>query len=293
MADQKPQFSNFKDAYCAYYRVTPEKYGESVLWRSLPLTRRLLALPILAFNRTFFATDLDIIRSLGPMQSSENFSLQLDELHAVNRLERNLRRGILGIRASGSRLMDLWKVVEPYVTPPPEPVFSRVPGQAEVVGVGRSLEAVGRTAAAPLSSQAPAPVARLSPAAVRNVGRNVNRENPSHLSSSPASAPAAPLPVDAADISAMVIRRLKRACDDTVLGVPVDDAVLNAGLDSVPQFMRLLEINGATHPAFKWLHLQLSNAERLRDLQDENAGLKAVLAEQMVQLARLRGSVRD
>lgn len=283
MADQKPQFSNFKDAYCAYYRVTPEKYAQSVLWRSLPLTRRLLALPILAFNQTFFATDLDIIRSLGPMQSSENFSLQLDELHAVNRLERNLRRGILGIRASGSRLMDLWKVVEPYVTPPPEPVFSRVPGPTGAVGVVRTMEPAEMTATAPVST----PAARLSPAAVRNVGRNVNRETPSQPRTNALSAPVA---VDAADVSGMVIRRLKRACDDTVLGVPVDEAVLSAGLDSVPQFMRLLEINGATHPAFKWLHLQLSNAERLRDMQDENAGLKAVLAEQTVQLARLRGS---
>ena len=92
MAESKPQFANFKDAFCAYYRVPAEKYGRAVLWRSLPFTRRILAVPILWFNQTFFATDLDIIRSLGPIQSSENFSLQLDELHAVNRLERNLRR---------------------------------------------------------------------------------------------------------------------------------------------------------------------------------------------------------
>lgn len=285
MGENKAQFANFKDAFCAYYRIPPEKYARAVLWRALPFSRRLLALPILAFNSTFFATDLDIIRSLGAMQSSENFSLQLDELHAVNRLERNIRRGIFGIRASGSKLMGLWKTVEPFVIPPAVPVFIPVTNSPEMAmssGPRRSSDA----------GEAPLPVInnspRMSPAAARSVSRSSSPLDV-NLRAEPGVATAV---IDAADMSAVVIRRLKRACDDTVLGVPVEEAVINAGLNSVGQFMRLLESNSAAYPSFRWLLQQLRNAELLRDLESENAGLKAVLAEQTVELARVRGGGR-
>ena len=278
MAETKPQFANFKDAFCAYYRVPEEKYGRAVLWRALPFTRRLLAMPILWFNHMFFATDLDIIRSLGPIQSSENFSLQLDELHAVNRLERNLRRGFLGIRASGSRLMALWKTVEPYVTPPDRSLPPQTRRPSESPGSRPPTEP-----APPNGSQRP------SPGAFR-AGAWGGAEP------LPATDVAIPLPVNAPadplDVSALVVRRLKRACDDLVSGIPLPEAVANAGLDSVPQFLRLLDANSSTQPNFRWLREQIHNADRLQQLEDENNGLKSVLAEQTVELARIRGAAR-
>jgi len=268
MAESKPQFANFGQAFCAYYRVKPAKYGRAVLWRSLPWSRRLLALPILAFNRTFFATDLDIIRNLEASQSAEEFSLQLDELYAVNRIERNIRRGFLGIRASGSKLMNLWKTVEPYVAPP-----------NDLTGTVASPLAVARS---PGPAQA---TARLSPAIARRVGRapsSASSESPEFVDyGDTGRAPAS-------EASGLILRRIQRACDEVVSGTPVEEAVSRSGLDNVPQFLRLLAENATSKPSFRWLHEQLSQAERNRQIAAENAELKRTLNQQSIELARLR-----
>lgn len=280
MADTKPQFANFKEAFCAYYRIRPEKYGRAVLWRSLPWTRRVLAAPILIFNRTFFATDLDIIRSLAPIRSAEEFAWQLDELHAVNRLERNIRRGFLGIRASGGRLMNLWKTVEPYVN--------------QTAGAdGNSTAAAGSSVSRPLTDVVPGfssgDGARTSPAIARRVGRTATVT----LEESGEAGGMRGLGVaDVGESSALILRRLRRACDDTVRGIPMEEAVLRSGLESVPQFRRLLEVNAASHPGFRWLHDHLRLGEMRRQLEAENAGLKKMLADQAAELARLRSGPR-
>jgi len=118
MAVVKPEFSNFKEAFCAYHRCAVESYPRKALFYAIPFSRRLLALPIYLFNRTFFAIDFGIIETLGGARSEEEFSSMLDELASTSRLERSIRRGILGIRISGSRLMEAWEAVAPYVRVP-------------------------------------------------------------------------------------------------------------------------------------------------------------------------------
>lgn len=277
MAQSKPQFANFREAFCAYYRVAPEQYGRAALWRSLPFSRRLLAWPILAFNPHFFATDLDIIRSLGALTSEEQFSLQLDELHTVNRLERNIRRGVLGIRASGTRLMQLWRTVAPYVDPtlPPGPTPDRERDEG------------GTTPGA----ASPGPYVRHSPAIVRRVGRNPTAEASDPMGSPGAWGAQTPGGVgDAAASSSVLLRRLKRACDDICLGQPPAEAVARAGLDDVGQLRRLLEVNGASNPAFRWMLGQLQQGDRVAALESELAQVKRLLAEQAVELDRWRTS---
>lgn len=272
MAETKPQFANFKEAFCAYYRVRPEKFANTVLWRSLPWSRRLLAVPILTFNRTFFATDLDIIRNLESIQSAEEFSLQLDELYAVNRIERSIRRGFLGIRASGSRLMNLWKTVEPYVTPPV------------------ALSPMPRVAArAPASSPFLAGSARTSPAIARRVGRMTSA--PAEVSGETVARVGLGV-VDAIETSPEMLDRLQRAFENTVRGIPLEEAVSTTGLDSVAHFRRLLEVNAAANPGFRWLHEQLQQGEMRREMEGKIVALKKKLEEQTVELARLRGNHR-
>ena len=270
MAESKPQFANFREAFCAYYRVTPEQYARAVLRRSLPVSRRVLAWPILAFNRTFFATDLDIIRSLGAAYSEEQFALQLDELYAVNRLERNIRRGFLGIRASGSRLMNLWKTVAPYVAP-------RAAAPETTGNGGRSADDSRRT-----NGGAPVEYTRASPAILRRVGR------PNGTEGAGAGGVAGEQAADAMYSSAVLLRRLKRACDDIALGVTPTEAVSKAGLENLAQLERLLEANSATNPSFQWMLGHLRQSEQLRVANEEVARLKVLLAEQAVELARGR-----
>jgi len=279
MSESKPQFANFREAFCAYYRVSPEKYSRAVLWRSLPVSRRPLAAPILAFNRTFFATDLDIIRSLGAMTSEEQFSLQLDELYAVNRLERNIRRGFLGIRASGTRLMSLWKTVAPYVAP-----TAVVPsGRADEVRGGATPAGDRRS---PDGAVVPEYI-RTSPAIMRRVGRP---SGPATREGEESRADVGWGAGDAIEGSAVVLRRLKRACDDISLGLSPAEAVTKAGLDDVQQLERLLAVNAAKNPSFGWMLGHLRLAEQLRQAEAELARHKLLVTEQAVELARWRGS---
>ena len=118
MAEAKPEFSNFKEAFCAYHRCAPKAYARKALFLGIPPSRRLLALPIYLFNRSFFAIDFGILETLGEARTSDEFTGMLDELSSTSRLERSIRRGVLGIRISGSRLIHSWEAVAPFVRPP-------------------------------------------------------------------------------------------------------------------------------------------------------------------------------
>jgi len=118
MAEAKPEFSNFKEAFCAYHRCAPDAYLRKALFLSIPPSRRLLAIPIYLFNQSFFAIDFGILETLGEARTSDQFTGMLDELSSTSRLERSIRRGILGIRISGSRLMHSWEAVAPFVRAP-------------------------------------------------------------------------------------------------------------------------------------------------------------------------------
>lgn len=131
MAKTHPKFPNFRDAFCAYYRCRPEDFQKRAFLRAVHPLKLPFALPIYAFNKPFFAMDFGIIDSMGDARTETEYEFAMDELIGINRVERSIRRGLLGIRISGSRLSAMWKRLEPYVEPPvievPRPDVSVVP----------------------------------------------------------------------------------------------------------------------------------------------------------------------
>jgi hypothetical protein len=122
MAEAKSKFSNFKEAFCAYHRCPPEGFLRKALFYGIPPSRRLLAIPIYLFNRSFFAIDFGILEALAGARTAEEFSVTLDELTFTSRVERSIRRGFFGIRISESRLFDSWEAVAPFVRVPEESI---------------------------------------------------------------------------------------------------------------------------------------------------------------------------
>lgn len=119
MADSSkdPQFSTFREAFCAYYRCRPEAFERKAFWKSVYRHALLFAVPIWLFNRRFFHADLELIRQFGNCRSAEELSVATGEFSTTNRLERSIRRGKLRIRVSGTRLLALHNRLSRYVRP--------------------------------------------------------------------------------------------------------------------------------------------------------------------------------
>lgn len=234
MSGGTAQFPNFKAAFCGYHRCRPEDYVRKALFHGIPPTRRLLAYPIYLFNRRFFAIDMGILESLGEARSAEEFSGILDELSSTTRVERSIRRGFLGIRVSGTRLMTAWEAVAAYVKAPEVEV--------PVVSVKRG-----------------------------GVDRSVVPE-------------AGPK-----DVSAVVVRRLRRAAAEITEGKPVEAAAREAGLTGEEEFVLLLSQQARVEPGLRWLSEQLRMRHRVEQLEKENAALKSILGEKDLELQRVRG----
>jgi len=83
-----------------------------VFFRAVPLTRLPLVLFFWIFDRAMFAADLDIIRMLGDTVTKEDCIGLMDELNNSNRFAHSFLRGVLGVRASGGRLMALRESLE-------------------------------------------------------------------------------------------------------------------------------------------------------------------------------------
>ncbi|KAB2654746.1 MAG: hypothetical protein DVB31_16440 [Verrucomicrobia bacterium] len=113
-----PTFPNFREAYCAYYRCRPEEFQRRAFFRAMDPFHRLLGLPIYAFNKPFFAMDFGVIDSIGDARTQSEFEFAMDELIGINNVERSIRRGVMGIRISGSRLTALWERLYPFIEPP-------------------------------------------------------------------------------------------------------------------------------------------------------------------------------
>jgi len=237
MAEDKAQFGNFKEAFCAYYRCEPKAYARKALFVGIPASRRLLAVPIYLFNRPFFAIDVGIIESLGEARTSAEFSSMLDELCSTSRVERSIRRGILGIRVSGGKLMAQWELVADYVR---KPVLST------------------------------------------ETGKVTPKAKPERPVASESAARETALPV-------VVARRLHRAATDVTCGKPVDAAARDAGLAGEAEFRKLLAQGAGEDPALKWLQGQMVMAERLKELERDNAGLRVLLGDKELQIQRLKG----
>jgi hypothetical protein len=238
MSEAKPQFKNFKEAFCAYHRCSEAAYARKALFLGIPFTRRLLAYPIYLFNRSFFAIDFGILDSLGEARSEEEFTGMLDELSATSRVERSIRRGVVGIRISGTRLMSEWDQVARYVKPPESTAGER--GRVTPRATGER----------PVNSEA------------------ISRE--------------APLP-------AVVARRLHRAAKDVTTGKSMDQSALDAGLTGEAEFRKLLAQHCGDDPALRWLNTQLEQSVRIRELENEVAGLRVLLGERELLIRELRG----
>jgi hypothetical protein len=238
MSAAKPEFKNFKEAFCAYHRCSEAAYVRKALFLGIPFTRRLLAYPIYLFNRSFFAIDFGILDSLGEARNEEEFTGMLDELSATSRVERSIRRGVIGIRISGTRLMAEWDQVAKYVKPPES--------RAGEVGRVTPRSSVDR----PAASEA------------------ISRE--------------APLP-------AVVARRLHRAAKDVTAGKPMDQAALDAGLAGEAEFRKLLAQHSGEDPALRWLNAQVEQSVRIRELENEVAGLRVLVGERELLIRELRG----
>ncbi len=237
MSAAKPEFKNFKEAFCAYHRCSEAAYTRKALFLGIPVTRRLLAYPIYLFNRSFFAIDFGILESLGEVRSEDEFTGILDELSATSRVERSIRRGVVGIRISGTRLMSEWDQVAKYVKPP----------ESKAGELGRVTPRT--TSERPVNSEV------------------ISRESP--------------LPV-------VVARRLHRAATDVTTGKPMDQAALDAGLAGEAEFRKLLAQHCGEDPALRWLNTQVGQSVRIRELENEVAGLRVLLGERELLIRELR-----
>ena len=116
----QPKYGNFREAYCAYYRCRAQDFQKRAFFRAMGPFRRTLGLPIYWFNKPFFAMDFGIIDSVGDARTATEFDSAQEELMGITRVERSIRRGLLGIRISGPRLNAMWKRLSPYIEPPAE-----------------------------------------------------------------------------------------------------------------------------------------------------------------------------
>ena len=114
-ATSSPLFPNVRDAFCQHFRCAPEQFDRKVFFRTLHPFRGLLALPIWWFNRQIFAVDLDLVQAFGQSRSKEEGSTLLQEFHNSNKIEGSFRRGLLKIRVSGTRVIQLRDKLEPLI----------------------------------------------------------------------------------------------------------------------------------------------------------------------------------
>jgi hypothetical protein len=113
-----PPFKNVRDAFCHQFRCAPRDFDRKFFFRTLQPFRAPLALPIWWFNRNLFAVDLDVIQTIGKSARREDCEGILEEFHNANRIERGFRRGVLGIRISGTRVIELRDLLDPLIEPP-------------------------------------------------------------------------------------------------------------------------------------------------------------------------------
>ncbi len=89
-----------------------------MFFKTLYPFRSLLALPIWWFNRTLFAIDLDVVQGVGKCSNKEECQSLLEEFYNANQVERGFRRGMLRIRLSGTRAMEVWDQLSSLIQRP-------------------------------------------------------------------------------------------------------------------------------------------------------------------------------
>ena len=143
MTDSKPQFSNFKDAYCAAHECAADRFESKVFWRCL----RRHALPVAGLLRLrypdFFQADFEAISAIGRAISEGELQVLVAEFENLRLVERGLLHATFQIRLSSVRLMQAFQELVPLLRPPeavPVAVKMALPARATAaVSVSREV----------------------------------------------------------------------------------------------------------------------------------------------------------
>lgn len=116
-ANETPQFDNIRDAFCAVYKCRPEAFERKVFWHGVLRHAWLPAKWIWLTERSFFNDDLGMIRTMGDAHSEPELQRAVDDLENLRLVERSIRRGALGIRVSGKRVLTQLLPLVPLLKP--------------------------------------------------------------------------------------------------------------------------------------------------------------------------------
>ena len=126
MSNPASTFPNFKEAYCAVHRCTPERFTGHLLLRSVPPLFRPLAALTYRLNPSLFVAEIDVITQMGRSASGREIGSAISELDGLRRVERSFWRGI-GLRANGDRLLDAWAEVKSLIAKPDNSALPETP----------------------------------------------------------------------------------------------------------------------------------------------------------------------
>lgn len=139
MAEPKPQFDNFQEAYCAAHRCSPERFGWVVFRRCLH-RHALLAAPFLRlWDPTFFQADFEVITAIGRATNQLDLQVLIDEFENHRMVERDLLHATFRIRLSNFRLTESFLELVPLLKPVPTPAPASAPATPTVLA--RAAEA--------------------------------------------------------------------------------------------------------------------------------------------------------
>ncbi len=89
--------------------------------------------------------------------------------------------------------------------------------------------------------------------------------------------------------AAVMLRKLRQAHGELIRGIPPDEAARSTGFPSGAELLRHLAQHGGDHPEFKWISETIGRLGAVGQLEDENRRLKSMVADQGLEIARLKG----
>ena len=99
---------NFCELYCDRFQCSPMEFDDDVFWRCLHPRARLWAHLIRMVNRNYFATDIELIESVGDLTDLDQMDSEV-MLFRYHRPAKGFWRGKMRVRISGRRLLGLAK----------------------------------------------------------------------------------------------------------------------------------------------------------------------------------------
>lgn len=249
-------YPDLRAAYCAYYRVLPERFERSAFWRTLGWHA---VLPVLLTGgrvhsallpEDFFARDLEHLTGVGECRSEQELTRALDSIGWDYTMERDRRRSWLRLRLSLRRVDDLFR---PFLA------VVRAPLAAADV---KRVEAGAEPVAGPVRERSFAEAPELRPAFHGKVA-----------------AARATGPQEAS-----LLRKLERVHAQIVTGRSWETVLMEAGL-AEDEFDQLLEHYQGEHSQFAWLRSQFRRDGEFRRLRAENVRLTRMLTELSLRLS--------